>query len=70
MAHLEVNVSDTAGFEDDPNGGGIAPYRQDYEVVTELFKRGRTWEAGEHIDLDPETAARLIETGDLKEIDA
>lgn len=68
MTHHEVNISDTSSFEDNPGGGGIAPYRETYEVVNELFKRGETHAPGTHIDLDPDTAARFLETGDIKEI--
>lgn len=67
MGHIELNLSDTTGFEHD-DGNAPAPYRENYEVVNELFKRGQEWAPGDHIDLDPDTAARLIETGDIKEI--
>lgn len=67
MAHHELNLSDTVGFEHN-DGTAPAPYRETFEVVNELFKRGQDWAPGDHIDLDPATAARLIETGDIKEI--
>lgn len=44
------------------------PDREKYEVVSPLFKRGRLWKKGSHIELDADTASRFIETGDIKEI--
>lgn len=68
MAELKLNLSDTTSFEHDPNAPAPAPYRENFEVVNPLFKRGQEWAPGDQIDLDPDTAARLIETGDIKEI--
>jgi hypothetical protein len=41
---------------------------EEYEVVVPIFKRGRLWETGERIDLHPDTAARFIARGELKEV--
>lgn len=67
MGHIELDLSDTTGFELGTESAP-APYRENYEVVNPIFKRGQEWEPGDHIDLDPATAARFIETGDIKEI--
>lgn len=42
------------------------PWRN-YLVVNPIFKRGRLWEAGDVIALEPSTAAGFLAAGDIKE---
>lgn len=69
MSHINMAFHEGAAPIDDV-GGSFDPVDADdyYEVVKPLFKRGRTWEPGEHIKLEREAAQRFLDQGEIKEL--
>lgn len=68
MAHISVHVLDGSDAVDDPAALVTTDYPE-FEVVAEggLFKNGRLFKRGERLKLAPETAARFIALGEIKE---
>jgi hypothetical protein len=69
MTHHDIDIADASGLEEGL-GSAPEPQRETYRVVNPLFKRGKLYKRKSKIELDPDTAARFIETGDIEEIDA
>lgn len=68
MSLLRLSLHEGARVAEDLSGTTPppAPGRR-YVVVRPLFKRGRTWQPGEVIDLDTTTAEGFLAAGDIEE---
>lgn len=70
MAKHTIALHEVAEGEDELVGDEptlLRPYRVTAEAG--LFKRGRLWERGEQIELDPRTAANFLAVDEIEEID-
>lgn len=65
--HHELVIHDGAVAQEQIGQTVALPAPQTYEVVRPIFKRGREWRPGDVLDLDPTTAVRFLEAGDIKE---
>lgn len=63
--NIQIEINDTSTVFDDPDA---KKPKKKYEVVTALFKNGRSYPAGSIVEMDQETGKRFIATGDVKEI--
>lgn len=70
MTHIHLTVHEGVAPQDDVSGGGLESDATDvhYEVLKPLFKRGRTWEPGEVIQLERSAALRFLDQGEIKEM--
>lgn len=68
--HHQITIAEGVASVDDVSGGSLDAHSADvyYEVLRPLIKQGRTWEPGEHIQLERSAAERFIREGDIKEL--
>jgi hypothetical protein len=68
--HHTLNLNDGFKMQDKPGSAAVAePVRKEYEVINELFKRGKTYKPGEKIMLVESTANNFIASGDIRHCD-
>lgn len=70
MADHKVNVGDETQAAADVAGNQAPTVElKSYEVTVEggIFKNGKTYRKGSKVELNPATAARFIEAGEVKE---
>lgn len=64
-----LSVHEGAPTEDEVVGGE-PQVRRRYLVKKDIFKRGRLWEVGEEIELDPETGQRFVDLDEIEELES
>jgi hypothetical protein len=64
MAHHQLVISDR-GTSADRMQRTVTRPKAWFRVVRPMFKRGRAWQPGERIQLDPDTGERAADRGDV-----
>lgn len=65
VSDIKLHIQDGSIIEDKINNM-VELERNEYLVKSPLFKRGKLWEAGEIIKLDPKTADGFISVGQVE----
>lgn len=67
MAKLKLKVSDAGETADAPGAPVVQTYRS-FRLLSDLFKNGKAMKAGAVVELEEETGARFVASGDAEEI--
>lgn len=72
MPELHDDVEANDGIKGELKTESTPTNRRDYRVLSEagLFKNGKQYDQGEIVSLDPVTARRFIEIGEVEEVEA